>query len=202
MLFIVYPRLLRAARRVAALTCLAVFAGGGVALASCPSQPVSTPFSQWGDSGNYFLLPGGSFEGTADQVGWDLVNAQLTSGTEPFNVNGTSDSQSLVINGGGTATSPYFCVDSSMSPLRFFAQQVSGGSDLEIEALVQTSRGVQTVPVAALADGSMSTWGPTQPIDGDTASITDSVMVALRFEVPTGGSWQIDDIYVDPYRSG
>jgi hypothetical protein len=202
---VIHRRLRRAIFSVASLTCVAMFASTGVALASCPTQPVSNPFSQWGDSNDYFLVPGGSFEGTSDQVGWTLSNASLTTGNEPFNVNDPGDQQSLTINGGGSATSPFFCVDDTMSSLRFFAQQAGGGTNLRVKALVQNADGgVTAVPVADLADGSMPAWAPTDPLGGSShLPAGTSVMVALRFRAPvSSGSWQIDDIYVDPYRSG
>ena len=196
---------------IAALTCMMLFVAPGVALAdnsllaTCQTPPVSTPFSQWGDDNDYFLAPGGSFEGTADQVGWTLSNASLTSGNEPFFVNDGGDSQSLTIAGGGSATSPYFCVDNTMSSLRFFAQQLSAGAGLRVQALVQTSSGVTTVPLARLVDGSVPAWAPSAPVAADTSSLSDgqTVMVALQFTVrASAASWQIDDVYVDPYRSG
>jgi hypothetical protein len=197
---------LRVLRRVVAIAFLGVFAAPAVALASCPAQPVSTPFSQWGDNNNYFLIPGGSFEGTADQVGWNLSGATLTPGNEPFYVNNSGDSQSLTVSGGGSATSPFFCVDNTMGSLRFFAQQTSAGAGLRVQALVQNADGsVTTVPVAHLLDGSMPTWAPTDPITGDTSGLSDdqTLSVALEFSVrSSSASWQIDDVYVDPYRSG
>lgn len=202
---VIHPRVRKAIRRISLLTAFAMFASTGVAFASCPVQAVSTPFSQWGDTNSYFPVPGGSFEGTPDQVGWNLSNATLTAGNEPFYVNSSTDDQSLNINAGGSATSPFFCVDNTMSDLRFFAQEPAAGSDLEVQALVQTQNGVSTVPIGDLADGSMSSWAPTQPIGGNAEALADgaSVMVALRFFVPAGGgSWNLDDVYVDPYRSG
>ncbi|HEV7958565.1 MAG TPA: hypothetical protein VGP11_03795 [Acidimicrobiales bacterium] len=196
---------LRVLRRVAALAFVGVLAVPGIALASCPTQPVSNPFSQWGDNNNYFLAPGGSFEGTTDQVGWTLSGASLTQGNEPFYVDSSSDSQSLTISGGGSAISPFFCVDNTMGSLRFFAQQIEAGGGLHVYALVQTANGVQTVPVARLLDGSMPSWAPTQPITGDTENLSDdqTLQVALEFSVRAwSASWQIDDVYVDPYRSG
>jgi hypothetical protein len=138
-------------------------------------------------------------------VGWTLSNASLTAGNESFNVNDPGDQQSLTINGGGSATSPYFCVDDSMSGLRFFAQQAASGTDLRVKALLQNSDGsVTAVPIADLADGSMPTWAPTDSLGGSGhLPAGSSMMVALRFRAPvSSGSWQIDDIYVDPYRSG
>ena len=208
---LVHTRLRVAVSRAAVLAVLGLFAAPGAAFASCPPPPVSTPFSQWGDTNSYFPLPGGSFEGTADQVGWSLSGASLTPGNERFFVNDSGDGQSLSIAGGGSATSPFFCVDNTMGSMRFFAQQQARGGDLRVQALVRTSRGVKTVPVGDLADGSMSSdgsmspWAPTQPIAGDSAGMPNgwSVMVALQFTVPDSeASWQIDDIYVDPYRSG
>ena len=52
-------------RRAAALTCAAVFVSSGAAFAAqCPTQSGKQKFSKWGDSSSYFLVPGGSFEGT------------------------------------------------------------------------------------------------------------------------------------------
>ena len=192
---VIHSRVTAAICRIAALTCVAVFAGAGVASASCPAQPVSNPFSQWGDSNDYFLVPGGTFEGTADQVGWTLSGASLTASNEPFNVN----------DSGGSATSPYFCVDNTMSALRFFAQEVSGGSDLNVDALVQMPDGnTRTVALADIADGSITSWAPTDQITHDTSALRDgTVMVALQFTVPaSSGTWQLDDVYIDPWRSG
>lgn len=196
---------------IAALAFVAFLVVPGVAsasesiLATCQTPPVSTPFSQWGDDNDYYLAPGGSFEGTADQVGWTLSGASLSSGNEPFFENGSGDSQSLTIAGGGSATSPFFCVDNTMSSLRFFAQQLSAGAGLRVQALVQTAGGVTTVPLGHLLDGSTPTWAPADPIAGDTSGLADgqTVMVALQFTVrSSAASWQIDDLYVDPYRSG
>jgi hypothetical protein len=203
--FGVYPRMRWVTRGIAALAFLAVSATTGVALAACPTQPVSNPFSQWGDANDYFLVPGGSFEGTPDQVGWTLSNASLTSGNEPANVTSSNDQQSLTINAGGSATSPYFCADNTMSSLRFFAEQVTAGTDLRVDALVQTSNGVQAVAIGDLPDGSISSWAPTQPLGAGSGTLPagTSIMVALRFVAPSSaGTWQIDDVYVDPYRSG
>src|SRR5690349_1865048 len=110
----VRSRVRAAVTSVAGLAFLGMLALPGNAFAvssimsSCPTHPVSPPFAQWGDANDYYLAAGGSFEGTADQVGWTLSGASLTSGNEPFFVNGSGDGQSLTIAGGGSATSPYF----------------------------------------------------------------------------------------------
>jgi hypothetical protein len=190
--------------RVAALTCVAAFASSGAAFAAqCPTQSAKQKFSKWGDSSSYFLVPGGSFEGAPGQVGWTLSGSTLTSGNEPFHLNSVSDDQSLLISGGGSATSPAFCVDSTMPSFRFFARQTAPGSDLKIQGVVQTPRGPFALTVADLPDGSLSPWTPVQ-VNVATNRIPKgfSVAAAMRFVVPGSGSWQIDDVYVDPYRAG
>jgi hypothetical protein len=160
---VIHPRVRKTIGRVAALTCAAVFVSSGAAFAAqCPTQSGKQTFSKWGDSSSYFLVPGGSFEGTPTQVGWTLAGSTLTAGNEPFYLNAATDDQSLQVNGGGSATSPVFCVDSTMPTLRFFARQTAPGSDLKVQGVVQLPRGSLAVTVGNLADGSLSTWTPVK----------------------------------------
>jgi hypothetical protein len=201
---VIHPRVRKTIGRIAVLTCAAVFVSSGAAFAAqCPTQSAKQKFSKWGDSSSYFLVPGGSFEGTPAQVGWTLSGATLTAGNEPFHLNAASDDQSLEIGGGASATSPAFCVDSTMPSIRFFVRQTEPGSDLRVQGVVPTSHGPLTVTVADLPDGSVSWWTPVQ-ITVQTNRIPKgfSVAAAMRFVVPSSGSWQIDDVYVDPYRAG
>jgi hypothetical protein len=201
---VIHPRVRKTIGRIAALTCVAVFVSSGAAFAAqCPTQSAKQKFSKWGDSSNYFLVSGGSFEGTPAQVGWTLSGATLTSGNEPFHINGITDDQSLLISGGGSATSPAFCVDSTMPSFRFFVRQTAPGSDLKIQGVVQTPRGPLSMTVADLPDGSLPFWTPLQ-ITVATNKIPKgfSIAAAMRFAVGGSGGWQIDDVYVDPYRAG
>ncbi|HEX3976646.1 MAG TPA: hypothetical protein VHW96_10300 [Solirubrobacteraceae bacterium] len=201
---VIHPRVRKTVGRIAALTCVAVFVSSGAAFAAqCPTQSAKQKFSKWGDSSNYFLVPGGSFEGTPAQVGWTLSGATLTSGNEPFHINSITDDQSLLISNGGSATSPALCVDSTMPSFRFFVRQTAPGSDLKIQGVVQTPRGPLSMTLADLPDGSLSSWTPVQ-VTVETNKIPKgfSIAAAMRFVAPGSGGWQIDDVYVDPYRAG
>jgi hypothetical protein len=71
--------------------------------------------------------------------------------------------------------------------------------------MVDTPLGVVTLPVGVVPTVGQA-WSPTLPVpflvnalallgkDGQTA-------VAFRFTSLLGGSFQLDDVYVDPYRS-
>ena len=201
---VIHPRVRKTVGRIAALTCAAVFVSSGAAFAAqCPTQSAKQKFTKFGDSKDYFLVPGGSFEGTEAQVGWTLSGATLTSGNEPFYLNSTADDQSLEIGDAGSATSPTFCVDSTMPSFRFFVRQTVPGSDLRIQGVVQTPRGPLSLTLADLPDRSFSSWTAVQ-ITVETNRIPKgfSIAAAMRFIVPASGSWQIDDVYVDPYRAG
>jgi hypothetical protein len=201
---VIHPRIRKTAGRIAALTCAAVFISSGAAFAAqCPTQSAKQKFSKWGDSSNYFLVPGGSFEGTPAQVGWTLSGATLTDGNEPFHINGISDDQSLLIDGGGSATSQAFCVDSTMPSFRFFVRQTAPGSDLKIQGVVQTPHGSLSMTLADLPDDSLSWWTPVQvTVATNRIPKGSSVAASMRFVTDGSGSWQIDDVYVDPYRAG
>ena len=201
---VIHPRVRTTIGRIAALTCVAVFVSSGAAFAAqCPTETAKPKFARWGDSASYFLVPGGSFEGAPAQVGWTLAGATLTSGNEPFHINSASDSQSLLVDGGGSATSPALCVDSTMPSLRFFARQTGALSDLEVQGIVQTPGGSFSYTVADLRGRALSAWTPVQVnIPTNRIPWGMSVTAALRFVVPGAGSWQLDDVYVDPYRAG
>ncbi len=202
---VIHPRIRKAVGRVAAMTCVAVFASAGAAFASCQKPALSTPFAQFGDTSSYFLVPGGSFEGSASQVGWSLSGAELTAGNEPFHVGGSGQDQSLTIDSGGSAMSPTFCLDSTMPDLRFFARQTAPGSDLLVQGVFSLGRHQVVWPLGVVRDGSMNGWGAVRPI-GLQVRVLPSWMripVQLRFATTDGGgSWQIDDVYVDPFRLG
>ena len=115
---------------VAALTLLMMVVIPSAASAStCPAPATTTPFTQWGDTGSYFLVPGGNFESPLAASGWFVNRADRTLGNEPFFVGGSSDAYSLTMNGFALAVSPAFCIDNTMQNLRFFAHALGGNGD-------------------------------------------------------------------------
>jgi hypothetical protein len=204
-----HPRVVKRLGRIAALMAAAVLAVPAVAsAASCPAQATATPFAQWGDSGSYFAVPGGNFEAPLQTSGWMAAGAQRTVGNEPVHVGSLSDSYSLTMVGGGVAISPAFCVDDSMPYFRFFAHALGTNGDLRVRLVVQTASGTVDIPfrhVVDLAAGSMASWAPTAQLNLADSSVLAKGQVGrgrLVFNVTGASSWQIDDIYVDPFRMG
>ncbi len=169
-----------------------------------PLGSVSQVFSQFGDNANYALVPGGDFL-NEDTSGWTFNNASLVSGGEPWNVSGSTEGQSLNIQPGGQATSPSICISNLIPDMRFFAQsqsQSSYGWNNDLRVLAQWSyNGMSgTVPIGRLSSNGFQSWEPSNTLmlgaplpDGMT------VPVQLVFQNSSNASWNIDDVYVDPY---
>jgi hypothetical protein len=206
---VLYPRVVKRLGRFAALMAAAVLAVPAVAsAASCPAQATTTPFAQWGDSGSYFPVAGGNFEAPLRASGWTVTGAERTVGNEPFYVGSHSDSYSLTMGGGGVAISPAFCVDDSMPYFRFFAHALGRSGNLQVRLVFQTTGGLADVPFSHavdLASASMVNWAPTAQLnlgDGSVLGNGETGVGRLVFDVAGASSWQLDDIYVDPFRMG
>jgi hypothetical protein len=168
----------------------------------CPIPPSSPVFAPFGDNANYSLVPGGDFEGS--MAGWTLNNASVANGNEPWQVGGQSDSQSLQISPGGEAVSPSFCVTNAFPNWRFFAlSNANGGWHSGLRVSIQwTGQNGQSgeVPVAYLPSGWFTQWQPTRSLMlGALLQDGTTMQVQLVFDAGSGGSWNIDDVYIDPY---
>jgi hypothetical protein len=181
-------------------------ASAGVLVKSAPScEPgeLTQPFSRWGDRRAYELAPGGSFEDGAP--GWQLRGASIVPGNESFQVRGSSDSRSLRLDGGETATSPEICVGLEHPTIRLFARNNRLLlSALSVEVIVTTSLGLKlAVPIGVVLP--RGSWKPTPGflVVGNLLPLLPGhhTPVTFRFRAVGGGSWWIDDFYVDPRRT-
>jgi hypothetical protein len=194
-------------------TIAAIFAGVALLLcgipaaaeaSSCTAAPTKKAFAAFGDNADYSLAPNGSFE--SGSGGWALTGSWLQSGNETYKVGGATDSRSLAVKATGTAVSPAFCVGMEHPTFRFFARRTSGTWGALNVKVRWTENGAVHETVVGSVSGDTS-WKPTSvfslaqvlPIwNGD-----QSYQVQLVFDPEDyGGSWAIDDVYVDPYSRG
>jgi hypothetical protein len=172
---------------------------------SCDAPALAQPFARWGDPATYKLLGDGGFESGGQ--GWTFSGgAKVVAGNESFNVRGSADSRSLSLPGGSAAVSPFTCVGLDEPTLRLFAKRRSGVlTTLAVEMQVKTSLGLSAWLPVLPGDAGGTAWHPTaaMPLLGNllTLSSTDRTPVRFRFTPLLLGSWQIDDVYVDPYRT-
>jgi hypothetical protein len=178
---------------------------GALSGSSCDDQQLSQPFSQFGDEHSYYQVPGGTFEsGLGD---WSTSgDASVTAGNEPWQVNDSSDGNSLSLPSGSSATSPATCVSLASPTMRFFARgsDDSSGSSLSVEVLVGGNGGLLTLPIGNVS--ATGDWSPTRAylMVANILSLLGSNYdaVAFRFTPHGDATWQIDDLYVDPWSKG
>src|SRR5919112_1935014 len=140
---------------------------------------------------------------------WQLSGgAKIVSGNETYKVGGSTHSRSLSLPRGSAAISPFTCVGLAEPTLRLFAKRNSAllglVSTLNVQIQVQTSLGLSLWLPVLPGDLGGSSWHPTvsMPLIANILALSHSDKTPVRFRfTPLLGSWQIDDVYVDPYRS-
>ena len=198
-------RIARAAGAAIAMTAasaaLTASAQAGVLTKSatdCGNPEISQAFNAYGDQASYKLV--GDFENGTD--GWVLTGgAKVVSGDATSKVGDAGEAKSLLLPPGATATTPPVCVGLNEPTLRFLTRKNSGLlSTMSVWVDVQTSVGVWvTLPLGVDLGGG---WHPSLPmlVVANLLPLLPPDMTAVRFRFAPllGGTWQIDDVYVDP----
>jgi hypothetical protein len=169
----------------------------------CKDAPSSQVFLRWLDPLSYERAPGGNAESA---TGWTLSGgAKIVSGNEPWKVGGSGDSSSLLLPRGSKATTATMCAGIGHPVMRFFAKRTSGWllDSLKVEVLFETADGrVNSLPIGVVLAG--GSWQPTLPFPVLASLLPllpgEQTPIAFRFTPVGGGSWQVDDVYVDPWR--
>jgi hypothetical protein len=198
---------LAASLSACALALTAVPAAQGSVLSllpgSCSGESYSKPFAQFGDEHDYTLVPGGNFE--AGTLPWASAGgATRVDGNESFNVGGASDSSSLSLPAGSSATGPAVCANIYKPTLRFFARNDgSSRSRLNIDVYYPGLLGrVQTARLGTIDAG--TSWAPTGETQLTVTNLLATLslsrtVIAFKFSpADSTGKWTIDDVYVDP----
>ena len=167
---------------------------------SCPQQPVQQPLVDVGDAGWYYLVQNGSFtEGT---------NAWSTSG--PVTVVNSSSPQDVMSAGGGSlalgsygsATSARFCTASDHDRARLFYRS-PGVPGLTLVVRITSTSNLwlrSSYTTTYRLDGSTPGWklSPTMVVpDWTDWTGVQQTSITLR---ASGGTFQVDDVMVDPWR--
>jgi hypothetical protein len=157
-------------------------------------------FQRWEDQNYYVLAPGGAFE--PGDPAWKISGpARIVRGNEPFYIHERSDGYSLYLPEGSSATSPAMCFAPGDWHFRLFTQ---GVGSVRVKVVVKSVLGVlSTLDGGTVRAG--STWRPSPEVELLVSNIcsvlaTDSISVRIS---PTNDSYvRIDDVYLDPWKSG
>jgi hypothetical protein len=160
----------------------------------------SQPFAQFGDYRSYTFGTNGGLESGA--TGWTLSGARVVPGNESYFVHSTSDKSSLSLPDGSTALSPQMCMGTTSTVLRFFMKRNTSSGSLHVQVVLRNLLGgVVGILDWTTTPGSPS-WAP-----GPSVLNLDSLLglvgvssIQLKLTAQ-GGSFQVDDVYVDPWAS-
>jgi hypothetical protein len=186
-----------------ATAALAISALAAGAAQACNYTGAEQVFKPWGDQHSYVLAPDGGFENGG--FGWYLAGgAKTVDGNESFYLNDSADSRSLSLPAGSTAISPPICMSLDTPSFRLVARNSgSSSSGLKGEATYALLVLVRTKTVSTVYAG--SSWAPSQPMSTvlSLSTIVGTVIpsaVQIRITpLGSGGNWQVDDLFIDPF---
>lgn len=189
------------------LTCLAVAVpvalAAPAAAQACGSQDLAQRLLVLGDTGLYLPVDNADFEDGTDD--WKLSKASLVKGNEPWKVLGAKHATALRLNAGGSALSDEVCVTIDHTHSRFFARALTTTGSLRVDVLWDNEGRDQQATVLTLSAAQFKAWAasPVTPMAPAVKSLyedEEDELVALKFTA-VSGTWEIDDVLVDPYRT-
>jgi hypothetical protein len=193
----------KTALALAATAALALVPAAGASAAlidtsACDGAALTQPFSQFGDSNFYKLAPGGDFEGSLG--GWTLSgNAKKVAG-------GSAGSYSVSIPAGSSVTTAPTCVNAAYPSFRFFVKSSNGLLGLVAAAKVDLVYHDNLLGLVALPAGVLlpnGRWKPTGAMLtlSAVAGLVSNGEAPLSIRITSiAGTWNVDDVYVDPHQ--
>ena len=164
----------------------------------CQAPLFSQPFSGLKDNRDYVLAPGGNFSDPSG-AGWQFFGgAQIVTDTAPDGTTGGS----LYMPSGSTAVSPVMCVDMSYPTARLWAQTLGGDGDVKFSVSYAGTKTELRPQDVGHVHGDHGRW----KLSGDVhikpeLAGKDAGWRKVAFVLNAGGktgTFEIDDIYVDP----
>jgi hypothetical protein len=201
-----WKQLLLAGAIAAAATTVGTGALPGTAAAagSCGARTTTQAFKNWGDTNQYFVVPGATFE--SGTPGWVFYAGQGTPSVvtdqESGKVNGSTHTKALNVPAYSTVMPPNMCINSNEEFLRLFYKDpgVSGAQLLvKMEAWSSAGRVVQQFTINASSAG----WkvSPQIPMPNKRDANGEQTITLTITPIGQAGTWRLDDIMVDPWVS-
>jgi hypothetical protein len=168
------------------------------AASTCPSYPLSQPFLRWGDSNEYVLLSGETFDNVTGS-GWQLLDGARLVSTR---LQDGRTGQVLDMPAGSAVLTPPLCVDGSSFPTaRTMIAGLTGTQGISVAVSYQTLSGAWPTPVTlGTVTGTGSGWSPSGSIALNSQGLTGDHLLRIALAAKTG-EYELYNFYVDPRRS-
>jgi hypothetical protein len=174
--------------------------------ATCPPPPAATiAFASFADTSSYVLANDGSFSPVgkdSKDSSWALSGgASIVADNDPWNLSGATTQSALALPAGSSAVSGCTTAPMISSVVRFFVKNTGSASGhLHVEILVNGGKN-------GILDGGTITagsdWGVTDQIVLPWAKpLKGAVQLQVRLTpVEADASFEVDDVYIDPFCS-
>jgi hypothetical protein len=173
----------------------------GIVVPDC--GPVTQPFAQFGDNNSYFPVPNLGLENGSN--GWTLSGgARVVGGNEPWNVSGPGSS-ALALPPGASATTPATCINLLAPHIRTFASApgATGSMRVDVQFRGLTGNLLGILNYGTFRPGDYPGWKPTANVASLLGLPVLTTSITIKFtSLASSGTWQVDDVYVDPMRMG
>lgn len=168
----------------------------------CAPRTEAQVFRPWGDTSTWFLGPNGSFSSSLSTT-WATVGVVDTPAeNEPWNVSGASTARSVRLAPGAQIWMRPICVTATEDRIRAFVKRPGIiASSLKMVAVSWNPRTLRYLETPIWISGTAPGWTPTPVVQmTDFTNSTGTQLLGVYFVNEGLGSWQIDDVYVDPFK--
>ncbi|HEY3541338.1 MAG TPA: hypothetical protein VGK79_02245 [Gaiellaceae bacterium] len=158
-------------------------------------------FSQFGDDNRYSLLTNGTLEtgGPARRAG----KPKIALGNETFFLHAAGDQRSLPLRGGDSVAFHAACLPRLNPVFRFVARAGAGDGILKLQVQYGPAKRLHAQTLGTLTSADYADWAatPALPFLNGAARLVDQVKGNVWLVLTATGSatWQVDDLYIDPY---
>lgn len=164
---------------------------------TCSPPALSQPFTAWGDSNYYELVPGqvpGSFTGQ----GWTL-----SGGAQIVTDSAYSGGEVLDLPSKAEAVSPTFCVSSNYPVARAMIRDVVGSEGVFFYVSYEGTNTWNNPQNTGQIHGQANSWTLSDPVNMQPSNAPGWQLVRLTFIAGGNTSdFRLYNIYVDPYSRG
>ena len=191
---------------------------GDLVYSDCGEAKILRPFADWGDRADYVAVDNGSFdyglEGwtVKSKFDWAAVVTANTVGSEPGAV--------LRLQKAARLISPPICFDETRPHAKMFARLVKnqkgklkdGKVKVKVRYATLPKGKIRTIKIGTIrrkrGEPGVKRWSPTPEIGTGLGGARKRTMpdengrrwFQFEFKNKGDGSWQLDDLYVDPRR--
>jgi hypothetical protein len=177
------------------------YAAPASAATSCPARTLTKPYVNLGDSNEYFVIPGGTFDTGLGSWTKTAGTAAFTTSTMNSGYTGLAyNPGSIQLSQNTSITSPSFCIAANEDAFRF-AMALAAGSGTLYVRYDMTYNGVTKSSTYTFTKSSVQQWGSAQRTLLPASVRTGDATVRMTLSTGPGATFWIDQVMFDPWRT-